>query len=234
MMLVVVKKDKYAMNDVKISRKILSYTGHNSFTNPIQTVSDICISGLPDNYIAIYKNATATYLTNFSGKQLVHFYPQIVDAIRFINSCGIVHANIQPKNIEVHDGNTCLITGFDHSLFISEFFQNLKYLPDNYLWPIEMHIACYMSENGIESLSEIQYDLILENHVNSLKTIGIIPSPSERKYLKRAVVNRTDAAILDVKEIDLYSLKVIYFILLKDEEDVKIREFLTSFRLGAF
>ena len=209
-----VVKTSYSLTSARISAYIKEIMGHTLYTIPITNSSEIFIKDMPSQYMifSFEKERKREYLSEYTGKQLVNFYPQIVNAICFLRENGILHANIQPCNIIVCNNITCKITNFEHSLLLrDEMPSQLKYLPDNYLWSSQMHLLCYMVDKDIEILSEHDIKKVLKENTTTTKYTTM-------KMLIEWCLEYGD----------LYSLHIVYSLLLKENKEWKDKLFLAA------
>ena len=240
-------KNKYTLNDVKISNYIVdNIPEYDLHTNPIINDEDIYPIKNCEYFSLTKKNKRETLIYN--SKQLINVYPIILDHIHFLKKHNIVHANIQPKNIEIHKDNQILLANFEHSFLTTVKITAFnKYIPGNYLWPIQVHLLCYVIENEIKSISSFHLNLICKNYMTALDNTKVFEPIILEHYEKNIwsflslFENKHYNDLQEcIEKLDEYSLNIVYYILLfndkdKDKSIAKFREkLLTSFPFYSF
>lgn len=159
---------------------------------------------------------------------IINFYRILLDSIHLLVQNDLVHNNINFKTIMIDDKCRPLISDFSLSIptnkeDIGEFIKHfiIEYNPKFLQWPMEFHILSYMLTNKLQSLSNYNIEIVIDDVTNENQIIQnfgkefVSSYSSEAKdYFKKYSNKKYECIIKDILDYsntwDNYALSVMF------------------------
>lgn len=192
--------DFYTLNEISISKKIMSISNYYDYFNILLKYENIEINSVDEKnienieidnkkfilgYYSKYKSISSFFsflLNSKTPSELIHniieSYIHLNKTLFFLNKMNICFYDISPEKINVFENRKPLLCNFEKSINIDNL--TIKYLSkiidkdDNYTYKsIENHILFYLLVNKEETLKEDISNEIISNYIKNLKILGI-------------------------------------------------------------
>ena len=181
--------------------------------------------------------------------KLLETYKYLLSSIKNLLTIHIVHFDIKLQNILFSVGkNVPLIIDFGKSIPMKQItIENVNmwfydYIPNNYLWPPEVHLLCYAIKYGdanitIDVTDKIAYDCISNNVALTVFSESLREKVIEScknslsKYANKPLHQIIDSVLQDYETWDNYALSILYLTIIKNifPKGFKYNMFLISF-----
>lgn len=247
----IVQKDFFIQNELTNHEKLLKLNNAKIHFYLCENTSELKITLINEDDRYIYNKYTKnddTILLQFEDRKLIYFknylkalnhpkkyiltiidtYKHLLDSINLLVTNNIFHNHINFDSFVVDNSGYPLLSNFSFSIdysrkdiehYIKHFI--VAYDPSYVEWPIELHIISYLLTNKLNSLSNYNIEIIINeyiSHNNILNTFGpsVVSSYKEEantyffKY-----VNQTYGYILtDILQYihtwDNYALSILF------------------------
>jgi hypothetical protein len=173
------------------------------------------------------KKINISYLNN-----MISCYKHLLNTVQLLNNAQLVNLDFHPRNLTTNANDDFIITNFKYFFCYRTIDEErinklFNYNPQNIFLPLEAHVISFLLQNKYSSLSIGNVEDICNDCKNRLNSLNIF-SPDFinqykessikilKKYINMTTKDITSSIILMSGTWNIYSLSIVFLILLRD------------------
>ena len=159
--------------------------------------------------------------------KFIHSYKNLLYTINILNNNNICYFDLKYDKISFDNYGFPLLYDFEEAICYTDFKLLNNYIPNYYIFPLEVHVISYMNDNDIKSISREIIEKICKNYVIRNRALLIMNEELIVDYYKKCVTSLLKYINIPREKIiteltkymntwDNYSLSIIYLQLLRN------------------